>query len=530
MAAPAILKIDIIADATKAAAALNKTGDAAQKTGGKFSAVGKAVAGGLAVGSVIAFGKASFAAAEESAQATARLDQVFKSMGDTTGNAAKEAENYASALSKKTAIDDEAIMAAQAQLATFGAVSDETARAAGIFDRATAAAADLAAAGFGSLDGNAVQLGKALQDPIKGLAALGKSGVTFTKAQKDQIAAMVKAGDTLGAQKIVLGAVEGQVKGTAEATATGSAKMSLAFGEVQEAVGAGLIPVFEALSPIIEGLTGFIADNAKWLGPMAAAIGVVVAAQWAWNAAMAASPLTLIVLGIAAVIAGIILLVKNWDKVKAAFMWVFEWVKKNWPLLLAILTGPIGIAVLMIVKHFDAIKGAVMGVFDWIKGHWPLLLAIITGPIGLAVLAIVKNFDTIKEAVTGAAEFITRPFREAFDAIARLWNDTVGSLKFEIPSWVPGVGGKGFDVPDIPTLMYGGSVSRTGLAVVHAGERFSGVSGRSTFGGGGSVVNIHIHTDGLGASSPQIQRAVANALRGYTKRNGPLDIAVKGTR
>jgi hypothetical protein len=45
-----------------------------------------------------------------------------------------------------------------------------------------------------------------------------------------------------------------------------------------------------------------------------------------------------------------------------------------------------------------------------------------------------------------------------------------------------------------------------------------------------TVVNIHVHTDGLGASNPQIQRGVANALRAYTRRNGPLDIAVKGTR
>ena len=73
-------------------------------------------------------------------------------MGDTTGEAAKAAEGYAASLSKKIGVDDDSIIAAQAQLVTFGAVSDETARSAGIFDRATAAAADLAAKGFGSLD------------------------------------------------------------------------------------------------------------------------------------------------------------------------------------------------------------------------------------------------------------------------------------------------------------------------------------------------------------------------------------------
>src|SRR5262245_25034342 len=175
MAAPAILKIDIIADAAKAQRALKQTADAGQKTGSKLKGIAGAVAGGFAAGAVLSFGKSVLSAATDSEKATRRLEQVFASMGDTTGGAAKAAEDYAGALSKKIGVDDDAIMAAQAQLATFGAVSDATARQAGIFDRATAAAADLAAAGFGTLDGNAVQLGKALQDPTKMLGSLAKA-------------------------------------------------------------------------------------------------------------------------------------------------------------------------------------------------------------------------------------------------------------------------------------------------------------------------------------------------------------------
>jgi phage-related protein len=75
---------------------------------------------------------------------------------------------------------------------------------------------------------------------------------------------------------------------------------------------------------------------------------------------------------------------------------VFNWVKENWPLLLAIITGPIGLAVLAITKNWDTIKGAISAVIEWVKTNWPLLLAIITGPIGLAVLAVVRNWDSIK--------------------------------------------------------------------------------------------------------------------------------------
>src|SRR4029453_1971193 len=171
MAGPSILR-NFLADVTRLQQGVSQATGATDKLSSGFGRVAKVVGGVALTAGVVSFGKASVTAAEESAQATARLEQIFASMGDTTGKAAAAAEDYAGALSRKIGVDDEAIMAAQAQLATFGKVSDETARTAGVFDRATSAAADLAAAGFGSLDTNAVQLGKALQDPVKGLTAL----------------------------------------------------------------------------------------------------------------------------------------------------------------------------------------------------------------------------------------------------------------------------------------------------------------------------------------------------------------------
>src|SRR4051812_46482285 len=123
MAAPAILKIDIIADATKAAGALKKTGGAAEQTGSKFTKMGKVVAGAFAGGAALGFAKSAISAAEGARQSTQKLNAVFKAMGDTTGNASKAAQDYAGSLSKKIGVDDDAIMSGQAMLATFGAVS-----------------------------------------------------------------------------------------------------------------------------------------------------------------------------------------------------------------------------------------------------------------------------------------------------------------------------------------------------------------------------------------------------------------------
>lgn len=580
MAAPAILKIDIIADATKALAGLRDTEGAAQNTSSKFAALGRTVATGAAVGAVVAFGKASVDAAVESEKATAGLEQVFRSMGDTTGKAAKSAIDYASALSMKIGVDDDAIIAAQTQLATFGAVSDETARTAGIFDRATAAAADLAAAGFGSLDANSVQLGKALQDPVKGIAALAKSGVSFTEQQKEQIKAMVESGDLLGAQKLVLGAVEKQVKGTAAATATSGEKMAVAYGEVQESVGSALLPVLEKLAPILVKIAGFVQKNISWLLPLAAAIGVLAVA---WQIASVAAtlfsvsmwaalwPVLLVIAAIAAIIAIVVLLVKHWDTIKgaAAAVWqaiktafdavlgvvqsVWQWISDNWPLLLAVLTGPIGLAVLLISRHWNTIKEAVAAVLDWIGANWKTLLAILTGPIGLAVAVITRSWDSIKEAASALYNYVRDKFQAIADFIggivgtmARLAGQIVDAIKapinavirawnsFKFPTFdIPKIstplgdigGGSwgGWRLPHIPELARGGAVLRTGLAIVHRGETFSGV-GRSL---SGTTINVHVTTTGLGADAPELQRAVVNALRGYVSRNGPLDVPIR---
>jgi phage-related protein len=560
MAAPAILKIDIIADATRAQSAMGKTGGAAQTMSNRLGGVANTIASTFAARKVFEFGKSVVSAAEESRVATSRLENVFKSMGDTTGTAAKAAEDYANTLMKKTGIDDEQIMSAQAVLATFKNVSDETGRQAGVFDRATAAAADLAAAGFGTMDSNAVQLGKALNDPVKGITALARSGVTFTKAQKDQIKTLVEHNQMLDAQKIVLGAIETQVGGTAEATATGSQKMKTQMGELQESIGNGLLPILDAVLPIITTIFTWLANNTPVLITLVVVIGTLVVA---WNLAsiaatlfgvsMAAAfwPILIVVGAIVALIAIGVLLVKNWDTIKAAaaavwaFMvgaWnailnviraAFNWIKSNWPLLLAILTGPVGIAVAIIIRYWDSIRNAVATFLGWIRGAWNAITGILTAPVSAAWNVISGIIDRIRGGVSGLigavggfASRIAEGLKAPINAFIRGWN----AIELKVPSidlpFGKSIGGFTLGLPDIPLLARGGTVMRTGLAVVHAGETFSGV-GNTSSGGGTTVVNINVTTTGLGADAPQIQRAVVSALRGYVGRNGPLDIPVK---
>lgn len=576
------LKIVITADSSQAKSGMEEAGKAAEGMGGSLKTVGKVAGAALGSAAVLSFGKASVDAANESAVANARLEQIFQSMGDSTGQAAKASEDYASALSKKIGVDDEAILAGQAQLATFGEVSSESARMAGIFDRATTAGADLAAAGFGSIESNAVQLGKALQDPTKGMTALAKSGVTFTDSEKEKIKALQDSGNLLEAQKIVLAAVEKQVGGTAEATVTSQQKAALAFGEVQEQVGAKLLPVINTALDLFSRFSGVIIPVAAAIGALVVATKLYQVAQMAasaatavwsgiqavFNAIMMLNPIMLIVLAIAALIAIVVLAYNKidwfregvqaaWDGVKAAFdlMWdvvkaVFNWIKDNWPLLLAIITGPIGIAVLLITKNFDTIKDVAMTMVNWVMDRFQDLTGFLSRIVGSIQGILSSIADAIRypiDAATAAVKWVTDKFNELvgfftglkdsigrtiggiadaikspLNSVIRAWN----AIQFEIPGIDVGPvhwGGFTVGTPDIPTLATGGVVLRTGMALVHEGEQFSGVGKKL-----GSNVTINVTTTGLGASSPQIQTAVVRALRQYTARNGALDIPVQG--
>jgi hypothetical protein len=326
------------------------------------------------------FFSTTVAAAEESEVATARLTKVFDSMGEKTGEAARKAADYASTLSMQLGVEDELILAAQAKLATFQNVSNETARMSGIFDRATNAAFDLAAAGFGEAGQNAVQLGKALQDPIKGIQSLARSGVTFTAEEKKKIKALVDSGRMLDAQKVVLAAIEKQVGGAGKATATNSAKMKVAWGELQETIGKTLLPAVNKISKwltdVVPKIQAFIDRNKGLVSTLAigaaALIGLGFAAkvgalalggfnlvvkasmaiQALWGAVsmgvavfqrtgsatmaltsvMRALNLTILmnpfVLIAAAIIAAVYLVYKYWDQIKAFFIKLWESIKQ----------------------------------------------------------------------------------------------------------------------------------------------------------------------------------------------------------
>jgi hypothetical protein len=178
----------------------------------------------------------------EAQKTGAQTTAVLKSTGNAAKVTQKHIENLAGAISMKSGIDDEAIQSSENMLLTFTKVRNEVGKGNQIFDRATQTVTDMSVALGQSGKSSAIQLGKALNDPIKGITALRRVGVSFTAQQQKQIETLVKSGDTLSAQKLILRELNKEFGGSAAAQATAGDKLKVSLGNLAEAAGGVLVP------------------------------------------------------------------------------------------------------------------------------------------------------------------------------------------------------------------------------------------------------------------------------------------------
>ena len=298
------------------------------------------------------------------------------------------------------------------------------------------------------------------------------------------IKAMIKDGASLEDVMNVLGGSFGGASEAAANTAEGGMKrLGIALAETKESIGAALIPIVEALMPHLIAFGAWAQENTKVFLIVAGAIGGIALTILALNAAMKVyAAAQLIVNGVVAIFNA--LLLAN-------------------PITLVLLAVVAFIAILTALYFkFETVRKIVDTVFD----------AMLAG--GKAV------FDGLTTYFTG----LYSVFKTLFNGIAALWNNTIGSLSFEFPDWVPGLGGKGFSVPNIPMLADGGIVTGPTLAMIgeRGPEAVIPLSGRNSGMGGNYTINI---TGGLSSSS-DIGKAVVNAIRQFNLTNGPANIQV----
>lgn len=224
----------------------------------------------------------------------------------------------------------------------------------------------------------------------------------------------------------------------------------------------------------LDGATGKFRSTADLAGGLGDVLGI-----------QAAGPIAGYAMGFADIADGLGgLLAPALTKAKAAFMAMNATLLANPIFLVIAALTALTVGFVIAYKKSETFRNIVNGAMDSVKNG-------VSSFVDFTV-------DAVKHAakvLAKIADIITTPYQLAFRAIAALWNNTIGRLSFSIPGWVPGIGGNGFDVPDIPMLAKGGRLGAGQAAIV--GERgpelfVPGASGavvpNGQFGGGNVMV------------------------------------------
>lgn len=282
-------------------------------------------------------------------------------------------------------------------------------------------------------------------------------------------------------------------------TAQGKFKsLSFALNETKESIGAALLPIIEKLLPKLQSLGNFVRDNTGLIVKIGLVIGTLATAILALNAGLA------VYNTIQAVTAAL----------NTALATTFSalWVATGAVIILGIIAALVALQAKFDIfgKTIEFLKGAfslwwetVKTVLDKISTGFKTVFDGISFVVGAWYSGVRKYIDALYSA-----------FKTVFNAIAGIWNNTIGKLSFKVPTWVPfGLGGKEFNVPDIPTLAEGGIVNGPTLALIgEAGPE--AVVPLNRAGMMGNTINVTVTS-----ADPN---AVVAALQQYVRLNNRL--------
>jgi hypothetical protein len=436
-----------------------------------------------AAAALAGLGVAAVDAAKAAAEDAAAAEKLAVTLQNTTGATAEQVaavEDYISKTSVAAAVSDDELRPALQTLVT------------GTKDVAAAQelmglALDISAATGKDLETVSAALAKGYNGQNTALKKLDPSLGKLIKDGASTEEVFAQLTDTFGGQAAAAaGTAEGKFK-----------SLQIALGEAKESIGAALLPVITTLASKLTAVAGFVQENSTLVLTLAAVIGTLAGAVIAINAAM-----TVYKAVQAATVA-----INTLTGASFSALWVATGVG----VIVAIIAALVVLQAKFNIfgKLADLLKRAFSAAWDGIKTGLEFVWGLVKRYVDLYVKVfekIVGVFTTIKDAIVGA-------FRFAFNKVAELWNSTIGKLSFRVPDWVPGLGGKGFDVPDIPMLAAGGIVTSPTLAMIgEAGpeaviplDRFAGT-------GGSTVINISGALDPVAVGS-QVRRLLLDTAR-----------------
>jgi hypothetical protein len=425
-----------------ASPAFNKVARSAEALHGTMSKVGMVLAG-VAAGGVLALGAAMVQGvkdAQDYQTLQAKSAAVLKSTGNVAGTSVKQIDTLAASLETMSGVDETLIINSQNVLATFTAVRNEAGKGNDIFTQGTKAALNMSTALGTDLQASTIQLGKALQDPVKGITALQRVGVSFTAAQKDQIAAMVKSGDTMGAQKLILGELHKEFGGAAEAAGSGFggaiARLKDVFSDAFRDLAIKYLPDLTRL--------------ANWLAAQApGAIATMVAAFGHVQTAIKAA---------ADIIIPTFNFIKDHTTVFGSLAAAIVGVTVAWKtvtLVMAIWNAAIVVAKAAQIAFIAVTQGQAAATRVATASQMGLNIALLANPIGLVVVALAalvaafifayKNCETFRNIVNASWQVIKtvvmNGVRFVVDAFLSFADMIVGAAAAAF-GWIPGIGPK----------------------------------------------------------------------------------------
>ena len=207
------------------------------------------------VSGMVSLGRESLRLFNIQAQADAQLKAGLKSTGGLVGRTFEQLKKQAQDLQRQTLFGDEQVQSAQSILLTFTNIRKE------VFDRSIPAVLDYATKLKTAPKDAALQLGKALNDPIKGITALSRAGVQFSEDQKAMIKSLVESGQVAEAQGVILKELETQFKGSAQAAAEagtgGLTQLSNRIGDIKEGIGLLINNGLKRIQPFLEKVVVF---------------------------------------------------------------------------------------------------------------------------------------------------------------------------------------------------------------------------------------------------------------------------------
>jgi hypothetical protein len=453
MALDASIGVNLIGRDVSASSAIKGVGDTAKTTSESIKDAGAKA--GIAFAAISAGALLAAKSAAEDEQSSAQLANTLKNVVGATDATVKSVEDYINKTTLATGIADDKLRPAFQRLVM-------STKDVGEAQKLTNLAMEIATAKHIDVESAANALAKAHDGNMGALKRLGVSLDETTVKNKDFGAAVVELGD--------------QFKGSLATNAdTAAGKMQImqnSMNEAKESIGYALLPALTSLTSVFQKIAPFIQEHADFLGKAVIVVGALTGAvmllgagikayetitkamtiaQTALNFVMEMNPIGLVVIAIAALVAGLVIAYQHSEKFRD------------------IVNGA-----------FTMVKDVVGDVFEWFK----------TSIHDLEII-----FDK-------AGDFIAKVFSVAVSAIKLEINGVISlvnlaisalnKIHIDIPSWVPGIGGSSFGInlPKIPMLAEGGIVTKPTLAMIGEAGAEAVIPLSQGMGGMNVVINV----------------------------------------